>query len=181
MMVMMTTLSVRQKSNSCLVSVLLTIISDEARIKCQRRPSCYHPYLHVGIVKQLFCGSEHLGGIWAAIQTELLTYRRITKRDPWISSRFSLDRLFMGLEDGVGATRLALYEKSMMKRFSLCGWFLVAEDPLCPIAEEVSEEYMMNMEDWDRTELIPSNKERWDKWRYHWRKQEFFNSVVLLV
>lgn len=145
--------------------VCLQLIRTTDEKKLRAHPSCQHHDIHEGqTIKNLFCGSGLLGGIWASVQTELLTYRRIAEGDPWVSSRCSLDRLLMGLEEGVGAARLPFHEESMIKEFSVCGWFVGAEDPFCAHAEEVSNEYMMNMEDWNRTAFIDSTENRWEIW-----------------
>lgn len=141
-------------SNSPWALQLITRILDEAT-------RCFGEHTNCSVsecfpwVKNVFCGSELLGGIWAAIQTELLTYRRIAEGYSWVSSRCSLDRLLTGIKDGVGAARLPLHEEFMMQEISVCGWFVNANNPLCALAEEESSEYMMDtMEDWKSTTFI---------------------------
>lgn len=47
-----------------------------------------------------FGHNKYLGHIMAAIQVELLTYRRIRVTDPWLSKRFNMDKLLQSLESG---------------------------------------------------------------------------------
>ncbi|KAK3899067.1 hypothetical protein C8A05DRAFT_18446, partial [Staphylotrichum tortipilum] len=100
------------------------------------------------------CGGPKLGLLWATIQIELLTYRRINIGDPWISGRFSMDALKTWLEGGSLEFLTPLVESRMMKKHSCCGWFL-GPDFVCPIAEEACKEYCMNMDDYDRGSFVP--------------------------
>ena len=103
---------------------------------------------------ELPCGGPRLGLLWATIQTELLTYRRINIGDPWISGRFSMDALKTWLEGGSLEFLTPLVESRMMKEHSCCGWFL-GPNFVCPIAEEACKEYCMNMDDYDRASFLP--------------------------
>ncbi len=40
-----------------------------------------------------YCLNEDLGTVWAAVQTELLTYRRLREEDQWISVNFDMQAL----------------------------------------------------------------------------------------
>jgi len=111
-------------------------------------------------MKNLYCGSRDLGILWASIQTELLTYRRIKESDPWISLRFNIQQLMDGLDDGSGPTHIPLYQDGMMNQFTDCGWFDGASDLLCPSAEEACKSHFMNLEDWNRTSFIDSVVDR---------------------
>ncbi|KAL6353197.1 hypothetical protein LRP88_13687 [Fusarium phalaenopsidis] len=97
-----------------------------------------------------FLGREKLGVLWAASQTEMLTYRRIKTVDPWVSGRFDIQQLLQGLDDGQGSTNVPLYRDGLMRSFDLYGWF----NGLLPAAEDVCDHYFMNLEDWGRTTFI---------------------------
>ncbi|KAK3331757.1 hypothetical protein B0T19DRAFT_448207 [Cercophora scortea] len=111
---------------------------------CGQRTSRLHNLYH---------GGQEFGILWAAIQTELLTYRRRNPEDPWISPYFSMERLLDGLENGEGPTRIALHERGMMKSFSTCGWCSTALY-CCPRADEVCTGYFMNMDVWGAATYI---------------------------
>ncbi|KAM6533560.1 hypothetical protein FALCPG4_006533 [Fusarium falciforme] len=94
--------------------------------------------------------SEGLGILWAASQTEMLTYRRIKTIDHWVSDRFDIQQLLQGLNDGLGPTNIPLYRDGLMQAFDMQGWF----DKSLPAAEEVCNHYFMNLEDWHRTTFL---------------------------
>jgi len=48
---------------------------------------------------------SQLRRIWAAVQTEILTYRRINEHDPWISPNFDMDALLKSLETGAAISK----------------------------------------------------------------------------
>lgn len=94
--------------------------------------------------------SEGLAALWAASQTEILTYRRIKTIDPWVSCRLDIQQLLQGLDDGLGPTNIPLYRDGLMQGFGKQGWF----GSLQPTAEDVCARYFMNLEDWHRTTFI---------------------------
>ncbi|KIW93793.1 uncharacterized protein Z519_05108 [Cladophialophora bantiana CBS 173.52] len=47
-----------------------------------------------------FANCNELGHVWAALQRELLTSRRIKEDDPWVSDYFDFDALLTGLRTG---------------------------------------------------------------------------------
>lgn len=99
-------------------------------------------------------GSTVLGTLWAAIQTELLTYRRLKEGDSWISDYFSMGSLLDGLNGGFGCSFLPLVERAMMKPFCKCGRFSEVLDESCARVTEASAFYFSNLEDWDRSCFI---------------------------
>lgn len=63
-----------------------------------------------------------LGHLWAAAQTELLSYRRIHEDDAWTSEYFQLDCVLQSLKEGTELS-IPLVEDSMMKQYCACGFF----------------------------------------------------------
>ncbi|SCV48818.1 uncharacterized protein FFB14_10548 [Fusarium fujikuroi] len=100
------------------------------------------------------CNIERIGLIWASIQTELLTYRRIRDGDTWISENFSMKALKVWLGEEDTELSMPLTQNRMFKDHTPCGWFGKASDFLCPTAEEVCTEYFMNMDIYSRTSYI---------------------------
>ncbi|KAK0620557.1 hypothetical protein B0T14DRAFT_567300 [Immersiella caudata] len=82
-------------------------------------------------------GTPILSILWATIQAELLTYRRIEIDQPWISSNFSMVALTAWLEGKAEAFDTPLLTEGLIKPHSeCCGWFLTPRFD-APIAEEV--------------------------------------------
>ncbi|KAL5590278.1 hypothetical protein FOBRF1_013835 [Fusarium oxysporum] len=103
---------------------------------------------------KLPCNGPRIGLLWASIQTEFLTYRRIREGDPWISENLSMKALKTWLEGGDIKLLTPLVQNRMFKMHTRCGWFDGASDFLCPTAEEVCTEYFMNMDIYSRTSYI---------------------------
>jgi len=99
-----------------------------------------------------FGGSKVLPSLWAAVQTELLTYRRLEEGDAWISQNFNMDALNESLQSG-GKVAIALVQNEMMKPFCRCGEFPAAV-PACTLVDEAAAYYFSNLEDWNRTTYI---------------------------
>jgi hypothetical protein len=100
-----------------------------------------------------FGRSSLLGPIWAAAQTELLTYRRIAQGGPWSSERFDMHAVLRSLES---KTRLSmpLLDNSMLKPFCACGGFN-RRNTIAPLyQEDAAAFYFSNLEDWNRTTII---------------------------
>ncbi|KLU89869.1 hypothetical protein MAPG_08839 [Magnaporthiopsis poae ATCC 64411] len=110
-------------------------------------------------LRNSFCGSLELGRLWAAVQVELVTYRRLQEDQPWISADFDLQLLRKGLDTNLGASSLPLIAKGMLEDFSPCGWFVAAQDDnavevyTAPRAQDVCSRHIMNMDIWERTEF----------------------------
>ncbi|EAQ86815.1 hypothetical protein CHGG_08068 [Chaetomium globosum CBS 148.51] len=111
---------------------------------------------------KLPCGNPKLGLLWATIQVELLTYRRIDTADSWLSTRFSMSALKTWLEGASFGFHIPLVEGRMVRKHSPCGWFH-CHDFVCPVAEEVCKEHFMNMDVYDRAPFLerPNLIERW--------------------
>jgi hypothetical protein len=115
---------------------------------------------HVHINKNFYGGSKDLGTLWAAIQTELVTYRRIAEGDKWISENFNLSNLLRGLNNGDGVSHLALVDREMMQPFCRCGRFENAVDQDCARAQDACARYFSNLEDWNRSTFIAMPESR---------------------
>ena len=94
-----------------------------------------------------------LATLLAAVTTELLTYRRLTVTDAWLSQNFDMTSLNRGLnqEDNVA---IPLVERKMMKSYCDCGLFVDAKCNTIATTEETCAFYFSNMEDWNRTSFI---------------------------
>ena len=90
-------------------------------------------------------GNSDLGVLWAAIQAEILTYRRLKDNDPWISENFSMHALRRWLDGETDDFCTPLVKDGLMRPHTKCGWFM-GEDFFCPIAEEVCKTHFMNMD-----------------------------------
>lgn len=113
-----------------------------------------------------YCGSNEIASLWAAIQTEMLTYRRLAEGDPCISDNFDMQALLDGLENGSGVSFLPLIAREMMQPYCHCGRFKNAEDEACVLVDEASRDYFSNLEDWNRTTFIIMPYDR----MYYWYK-----------
>ena len=121
--------------------------SSEDDMSTDKYPSfCSHDY-----DRRCFFGTNKtLARLWAAVQTELLTYRRLEVGDEWTSPNFNMHTLREGLTDR-GEVDIGLLRDKMMKPFCDCGLF--AGDEI-PNSEDVSAYYFSNMDDWNRTTFI---------------------------
>lgn len=115
---------------------------------------------HVHINKNFYGGSKDLGTLWAAIQTELVTYRRIAEGDKWISENFNMSNILRGLNNGDGVSHLALVDREMMQPFCRCGRFENAVDQDCARAQDACARYFSNLEDWNRSTFIAMPESR---------------------
>lgn len=105
-----------------------------------------------------FGGDRSLASLWAAVQTELLTYRRLEEGDECISPNFNMYTLNEGLISR-GMVDIALVQNEMMKPFCGCGQFPEAV-PACPIVDDAAAYYFSNMDNWNRTTFIDSPDHR---------------------
>ncbi|KAH8779124.1 hypothetical protein F5882DRAFT_297741 [Hyaloscypha sp. PMI_1271] len=113
--------------------------------------------------QNFFGKNKSLATLWAAVQTELLTYRRIAEGDPWISANFDMQSVFESLEKGKELS-IRLVSEGMMKPFCSCGIFCNSEDPACLRVEEACASYFSNLEDWSRTTYLHAFEERTSIW-----------------
>ncbi|KAJ9496750.1 hypothetical protein H2202_007824 [Exophiala xenobiotica] len=90
--------------------------------------------------------------IWAAVQTELHTYRRIHENDSWLSPYFDLDALLTSLQTGAEIS-MPLLDRSMIRPYCCCGR---TRTPWYPALREDMEAYdFSNMDVRDRASFIP--------------------------
>lgn len=105
----------------------------------------------------ILCADRRLGIIWAAIQVELLNYRRLKEGDPWLSHLFDLRKFVEGLQSSDDRTVERLVDdfgENAFQPFSQCGLFFKADDPGRARREEACRIYFANLEDWRRTKFI---------------------------
>ena len=109
-----------------------------------------------------FAQRGSIATLWAAVKTELLTYRRLTEDHAWLSRYFDMNTLEKGLIQGNQVT-IPLIEAAMVKPYCKCGNFV--EKALgCSVADEARAFYFSNMEDWNRTTFIASPEHRVGWW-----------------
>ncbi|KAK1480391.1 hypothetical protein CTAM01_14438 [Colletotrichum tamarilloi] len=98
--------------------------------------------------------NQNLGVLWATIQTELLTYRKVNVDDAAISDHFQLSSLLRWLEGGSDTFETPLLTNGMMESHNPCGWFNELESSFVVTASDVCSEYFMNMDIWSRASFI---------------------------
>jgi hypothetical protein len=74
-------------------------------------------------VPSYFGESIYLGHIWAAVQAELLSYRRLTESDPWLSKYFAMESLLRSVETG-SEVSIGYVEQGLLKPYCRCGNFI---------------------------------------------------------
>ncbi|KAH8787302.1 hypothetical protein BGZ57DRAFT_968841 [Hyaloscypha finlandica] len=114
--------------------------------------------------RNFFGRNRTLSTIWAAVQTEFLTYRKLAELDSWISENFDMESLLSGLDSGNGAVEIWLADNEMMKSYCDCGVFEDVQDEVCIRAQEASIFYFSNFEDWNRSTFIASPGHRTKSW-----------------
>ncbi len=114
-----------------------------------------------------FGASKVLASLWASVQTELLTYRRLQEGDRWISQNFDMNALNKSLIGG-NKVDIALVQKGMMKPYCWGGEFPGAT-PACPIVDDAAAYYFSNLESWNRTTFLEVGdpEERCAMWNYY--------------
>jgi hypothetical protein len=115
---------------------------DESEDEAEVDVECDHSKEHTNF----YGNSKGIGTLWAAVQTELLTYRRRVEGDPWISDNFSMVSLVQGLNSGAGIS-IPLVEKDMMEAFHRYGRFYGVWDEACSCMSEACSHYFANMEE----------------------------------
>ena len=105
-----------------------------------------------------FRGSPELRDLWAAVQTELLTYRCFGEGDAWASNRFDMPTLLVSLDFGEGV-RLGLVDNALMQRYCDCGMFFTAKEQDCVCVDGACSSYFSNLEDWERTEHLKFSRQ----------------------
>jgi hypothetical protein len=100
-------------------------------------------------IDEVFANCGQLGHLWAACQTELLSYRRLTEKDTWTSENFDMKKLLKSLEAGKGVN-VGYVTEGMMKPYCGCGLFKWG----MPLREDAAEYYFSNLDDYSRLSLI---------------------------
>lgn len=111
---------------------------------------------------KLPCIEPQIGLLWAMIQTELLTYRRVEEGDGWISENFSMNAVNVWLRGGSSELDMPLVSK-MAENHSRCGWFHNTEEVFCPTASKVCNEHFMNMNMYTRASFV-GRANFWELW-----------------
>jgi len=127
------------------------IVIDDADTEDEDRQPSFPPKCKDGS-DCFFGNSWDLSTLWAAVQTEFLTYRRLGEEDAWISSNFNMESLLESLTSG-NELSINLVQEDMMKDYCACGAFKDA-DETCPVIENVSKYYFSNLEDWYRSTFL---------------------------
>ncbi|KAI0447299.1 hypothetical protein F4803DRAFT_500532 [Xylaria telfairii] len=84
----------------------------------------------------IVCHSANIGLLWAAIQSEMLAYRRNEVGDSWISGNFSMSALEAWMTDPSLGFSTPLIQNKLMRRHSRCGWFYDAHDWAYPDVDD---------------------------------------------
>ena len=113
-------------------------------------------------IRHFFGRSKGLASLWASIQTELLTYRRLEEGDRWISQNFDMKALNESLTRG-SKLDIALVRNKMMKPYCSGGEFPDA-CLACPVPEDVAAYYFSNLEDWNRSTFVLAEQDRDQDW-----------------
>ncbi|TDZ53643.1 hypothetical protein CTRI78_v006817 [Colletotrichum trifolii] len=109
---------------------------------------------------------KDFGKLWAAIQAELLTYRKLGDSDPVISENFQLSSLEKWLQGDTDDFETPLVQDSMMREYASCGWFTDNESIFSSTASTVSARYFMNMDVWNRASFVPISTPRHSSWDF---------------
>jgi hypothetical protein len=105
-----------------------------------------------GVGACYFGRNKHLGVIHAAIQVELVTYRRLAEGDLWTSTNFNMGELQRTLQCGE-RPGIGLVEKNLMEPFCRCGTFY-SDNLRCVRADQACASHFMNMDIWPRANFI---------------------------
>jgi hypothetical protein len=109
--------------------------------------------IHWGIEEpSRFGKSKVLGHIWASIQAELLSYRRLEETDSWTSEYFDMEELLMRLEGGDDIS-LGYLKQDMLKPYCRCGKYEGHFDTV--FREQTAKWYFSNLDDYGRLTTIP--------------------------
>lgn len=113
------------------------------------RPSCYK-WL------ERPASEQRIGTLWAMIQVELLTYRRVLPGDSWVSGKFPIKEVTAWLKNLSDKATMPLLANEMMRPYAPCGRFEKANDYDFPIASEACTTHFRNFDISDRTSFIPT-------------------------
>ncbi|OBS25870.1 hypothetical protein FPOA_06404 [Fusarium poae] len=80
------------------------------------------------------CANQTIGLLWAMIQAEILTYRRLEVNDPWISNNFQMVAMQTWLKGETKDFNTPLVSGGRIKAHTRCGWFLDYHGSACVYA-----------------------------------------------
>ncbi|KAI0836847.1 hypothetical protein F5Y06DRAFT_304950 [Hypoxylon sp. FL0890] len=104
----------------------------------------------------VYCGNRQLGRIWAMIQAELLSYRRLSEQSPWLSPGFEMEMLLDGLEneslDEISVGTWNVFET--LGAHSTCGHFYAMKHMSYARMEEACTGYHSNLDDRKRATFV---------------------------
>lgn len=130
----------------------LAQIASRELLELEELDECFCDYFELA---HIFHKQRRLGDLYAAIQTEFLTYRRLQEGDPWISKNFDLSLLLQDLQNIDGQLySVEMVANSFLKPFCDCGAFKSTQTGI-PSASDVCKYYFSNMDNWSRTKFIP--------------------------
>ncbi|KAL8741566.1 MAG: hypothetical protein Q9190_005837 [Brigantiaea leucoxantha] len=107
-----------------------------------------------------FGANRELPVLLAAVQAEMLTYRRLDEKNPWVSPYFDIRAVVGCLKEGKDLRHsIGLTEKGMLKTFcDGCGSFDTYNDfealYMVTTAKDVMAWHFSNLEDWSRTTFL---------------------------
>ncbi|KAH7384591.1 hypothetical protein BKA66DRAFT_569837 [Pyrenochaeta sp. MPI-SDFR-AT-0127] len=96
--------------------------------------------------KSPFQSQRNLATLWASVQAELLSYRRVDDEDDWISPRFSMERLKGQLERGEPLS-VGYADQNLLQPHCICGDF--GAWPF-PKLSDATDPDIANLDIWDR-------------------------------
>jgi hypothetical protein len=115
--------------------------------------SCSHHVDETPYGTKIFGKDRTLGHLWAAAQTELLSYRRQREEDPWTSQKFDLPGVLKCLEERA-IPSIPLVRGSMMKPYCACGLFEGYSSLDAPTRNAVCSFSISNMTEYSRETFI---------------------------
>ncbi|ORY14914.1 hypothetical protein BCR34DRAFT_598820 [Clohesyomyces aquaticus] len=104
-----------------------------------------HAELHT---RGIFGDRKDIASLWAAVQAEILTYRRLDDESDWLSSYFDMEMVLANLEHGYPASTRFI-EEGLLETHCSCGWLVPTWDRITTL-ENATTEYIANLDVWER-------------------------------
>lgn len=151
--------AIKEVLNHCVERPQVPTVDELDRSSDSHESCCHDIHISEAAFEKEYvkCGDDRLGMIWAAIQVELLTYRRLGVEDPWLSWMFEMRDVIEGLrarDDSIIRRLVEVRGQNTLKPFSKCGLFQSAGHAGCARREEACAFYFANLDDWKRTTFI---------------------------
>jgi hypothetical protein len=105
-----------------------------------------------------FGDKKDIATLWAAIQAEISTYRRIQERDEWLSRYFSMEELRKQLRRGEIITTNYVKEE-LLRTHCVCGQFSTYGTVIVPTLSDTTTRYIANLDVWQRATYVPFPEE----------------------